>query len=271
MRLLPFALLLACADPRPLPAEASARQTDALRAEAPPALARALYEAPVGPAPLAREQRVRLLVWLDRMALDRGQLERLDALRVSALAQVERVRAAEQELSARRQAQTGPIYDEIWAALAAGEDPDGPRLRAAAEALDAAGGGPELLRLRLEGVRLILESERAFLETLSEAQQARLAEGLFALRRRLDPLGAPGDWEALVGSGFEPGAAALLLRGSSAGLEDPQDLGALWGASSDPGERALPEARREAILFLLLLEPGLDEAIAAARALTGSG
>lgn len=258
-----LAALTGC-DPEPLP---SARAVAEAAEPAPPTLARALYDAPVAPSPTAREQRVRLLLWLRRLELDRSQLDRLDALRRLALDQRARVAEAEAGATARIRAETDPIFEELWRRLAAGEAPDDPELVALARSLaDYGGGGPEgrvLLSLRLEGVRLVLEAERELLETLSPTQEARLVEALFVLRRRLDPVGTPGDFDLLVGPSFEPGAPALLLRGTTQGIADPLDLGGLWAASGT----VLPEARREAILYLALLEPGLDEAIAAARAL----
>ncbi len=267
-RLLPL-LLLACAPaPRPLPAEEAAASASP---NTTPSLARALYEAPVAPTPTAEEQRVRLLVWLLRMELSPSQLDRLSALRLVALEQEARLAEAEQALIAQHADEATEIYGALWEGLRAGRSPDDPELLRLAGRLSqvSAGGAREqgLLTLRLEGLRLVLEAERSLLETLSETQEARLAEGLFVLRRQLDPVGTPGDWDALVGPSYEVGAPALLLRGTRQGMDDPLDLGALWATDPRPGETALPEARREAILLLVLRQPGLDEAIAAARAL----
>lgn len=263
--------LLACApDPLPLPAEPAARAVDEARAEDPGALARALYEAPVAPGPTAREQRVRLLIWLLRLELDRSQLDRLESLRRSVAEQEARIAEAERQAVAAAQPESDRIFDGLWAGLAAGKRADDPELLALAADLGAlsAGGARErgLLTLRQEGLRLTLDAERALLDTLSEAQEQRLAEGIFALRRQLDPVGTPGDWDTLVGPGYEASAGALMLRGTSRDLSNPLDLGALW-SDAIPGERGLPEARREAILLMVLRQPGLDEAIAAASAL----
>lgn len=267
-----LALGLGCApQPTPLPTAAAVAAVEAQ--PQPPSLARALYDAPVLPAATASEQRVRLLLWLRRMALSRGQLDRLDALRSLALAQAERVRQAEASVTARSAAEAEAVYGQLFEALAAGADADDPALTPLVERLSALGGGGErertLLGLRMEGARLVLDAERELLETLSPTQEERLAEALFLLRRRLDPVGTPQDWEALVGSTYDAGAPGLLLRGSSAGAREPLNLGGLW---SDPPagraeDRLFPEARREALLFLAVLEPGLDEAIAAARPL----
>lgn len=270
--LLTLLSLLGCAPAaEPLPTAAAVEAARA-PAAALPTLAEALYDAPVAPAPTAAEQRVRLLLWLRRMELDRGQLDRLERLRLLALEQRARVEAAEREAGARFAAEAERVYGEIWAGLAAGLPPEDPALVALAGELDllSAGGARErgVLTVRLEGVRLVLEAERELLDTLTELQRERLLEGLFALRRRLDPVGTPGDWDALVGPTFEVGAPGLLLRGSTQGIADPLDLGALWGEPAGmEGAAALPEARREAVLYLVLLQPGLDQAIEAARAL----
>lgn len=268
MRSALLTLGLLCCDPapRPLPtAEAVARQAPA---EALPPLVAAVYDAPVAPAPGAQEQRVRLLLWLRRMALDPGQLDRLDALQKLAIDQQDRVAAAEAKAIAGSAELADRTWEGLWAKLSAGASPEDPELQPLIGDLGAlsAGGACEraVLGVRLEGARLVLEAERGLLDTLSETQQDRLVEALFVLRRRLDPVGTPGDWDALAGPTFDVGAPGLLLRGSSAGIDDPLDLGGLWSTSEEHPE--LPEARREAILYLILLQPGLDEAIGAARA-----
>lgn len=271
--LLLLALGLGCApEPTPLPTQAEVTAAEA-REEAPD-LARALYDAPVLPAATASEQRVRMLLWIRRMELSRGQLDRLEALRKLAVAQAERVRAAEAAVTQEYAPEANATYDALFEALAAGKDLDDPSLAPLVARARALSGGGErektLLQLRMEGVRLVLEAERELLDTLTPTQEERLAEALFFLRRRLDPVGTPGDWEALVGSTYDAGAPGILLRGSSAQARDPMNLGGLWsdpprGASGDP--ELLPEARREALLYLAVLEPGLDEAISAARPL----
>ena len=264
-----LALTLLSCDPAPRALPTAVAVAQAEPTEALPPLVKAVYDAPVAPAPTAREQRVRLLLWLRRMALDPGQLDRLDDLRTLTLEQQERLRAAEAQALVSTSEQAGQTWDGLWARLSAGAAPDDPELQPLVGELSAlsAGGARErtLLGLRIEGTQLVLEAERGLLDTLTETQEERLVEALFVLRRRLDPVGTPGDWDALVGPTFDVGASGLLLRGSSAGIDDPLDLGGLWTSSDEHPE--LPEARREAILYLVLLQPGLDEAIAAARAL----
>ena len=272
----PYTLLLAlglgCApEPTPLPTATAVAAAEAR--DPSPSLARALYDAPVLPTPSASEQRVRLLLWLRRMELSRGQLDRLERLRALAVAQAERVRQAEASVNADFAPEADLVYGQLFEALAAGTSPDDPSLAPLVDRLSALGGGGQrertLLGLRMEGARLVLDAERELLDTLSETQEERLAEALFVLRRRLDPVATPGDWEALVGTTYDAGAPGLLLRGSSAAARDPLNLGGLWSdpPSSRGDQELLPDARREALLYLAVLEPGLDEAISAARPL----
>ena len=113
-----------------------------------------------------------------------------------------------------------------------------------------------------------MDAQQAFLRTLTPAQEAKLNDALFALRHRLDPVAHPGDFEALVGSVYDPGQFAVLTRGAQPGDLEETNIGALWGESG-AGLRGHPlhDAKREVILLLTLLEPGLDEAIAAAAVL----
>lgn len=274
LRPLPLLLLLAagplaCGDPpAPLPTAAALAEVP----DAPPALIQDLYAAPVAPEAAAHQQRVRLLIWLRRMNLDRGQLDRLSALRRLAVDQMARL--AQAEAAAAPGPEEEAAWQALWDQLARGAQPEDPAFVAAAAQVAVARAGGErerrLLTLRLEGVRLILEAEHSFLETLTPAQEARVLEASFALRRRLDAWGTPGDASALLGPTWQPGEVGTLLRGTTQGLGDPLDIGALWSDAPDASParaQALPEARREALIFLILLEPGLDEALAAAAAL----
>ena len=98
--------------------------------------------------------------------------------------------------------------------------------------------------------------------------QALLADAVFFLRNRLDPVGNPGDFRALVGSIYDPGQYAVLTRGSSDWARAPLNIGGLWSDEPQLEGGALHEARREVLLYLILLEPGLAPAIKTARALS---
>ena len=155
--------------------------------------------------------------------------------------------------------------------LSAGLPPDDPQLTAAGAALlelrqgapdgTAEGSDAARLRMRADGVRAVLDSLQPLLQALDPAQQARLGEATFVLRGRLDPIANPGDFNALVGTTWEPGQNAVLGRGSSAWSNQPMNLAGLWADAPPLEGPALHEARREALLYLLVLDPALDAAI----------
>jgi len=264
--------LTACAvEPLPLPAAEAVTAAEAAAPAAGPPLYQLLYEAPGAPAPSAQEQRVRLLIWLRHLSFTVDQLDRLAALRVQVAERRARLLAAEARRAAEARAQAAPAWDALWATLADGRPLDAPEHAAAVAALAAhrAGGAHEkaLVTLRLDGVRGMLDAQSEFLRSLSPQQEAQFADALFLLRHRLDPLAQPGDFEAIVGTLYDPGQYGVLIRGADAPARAPLDIGALWSDSPGLDGHALHSARREVLLFLLLLEPGLDEAVVAARAL----
>lgn len=269
--LLSAALLGAsCATPTaPLPTEQAIAEAEA---EAPPKtpLYQLLYDAPQLPETQQALQRVRILVWLVQLDLSTSQLDALDALRVAtaerraALAEAERASAAEWE------AQERAVYDQLFAALQGGAALDDPALAPHLDALAALRDQDreaERLRLRVEAMTATLEATGDFQRSLTQTQENMIADALFFLRSRLDPVGNPGDFQALVGSTYEPGQYAVLTRGTGEEAHKPLNIGGLW--SDEPGltGRALHNAQREVLLYLALLEPGLGEAIEAARGL----
>ena len=251
---------LAACSPEPTPLPAAEAQRAAAR-DTP--LYQLLYAAPLADDPAA--QRVRALAFLRHLDLDQSQLDRLDALRALAEAQAERLADAERRQAARREA--AEITEALWAKLASGAAPDDPEIAALTDQLRGAADGRdrELVALRLESARVVLEASHELLSALAPEQEDRLLDGLFVLRRRLDPVGTPGDFDALIGAPYEPGANAVLARGTAEDLQGPLDIAGLW--SDAAGAEAFPDAKREVILFLLLTEPGLGEAIEAARGL----
>ena len=123
-----------------------------------------------------------------------------------------------------------------------------------------------LLALRLQGVKAVLEAERPWLATLSPKQEALLTDSLFALRHKLDPYANPGDFKALVGTVFSAGEYGTLTRGSFTQTDDQLDLSRLWSdyTKAEVNGPVFNNARRELILYMLLMEPTLPEAIQAA-------
>ena len=256
-------------EPRPLPTEKAVKDLD--RAQLPP-LYQLLYDVPALPSFGQKQQRVRILIWLRHLSLSESQLARLDELRLLAQDRRSRIETAEKDSATRWELEETKIYDKIWTALSQGNAVDAKSMAPFTHELkEMRSGGErerELLKLRLQGIRAVFEAQREFLQTLSPKQEALLADAVFFLRNRLDPVGNPGDFRALVGSIYDPGQYAVLTRGSSDWARAPLNIGGLWADEPPMEGGALHEARREVLLYLILLEPALAEAIGAARQLT---
>jgi hypothetical protein len=266
-----IAMQIGCTtQPTPLPTEAVAVFD---RAAAPP-LYQLLYSAPVLPAEDTTQAQLRMLIWVRHMGLSASQLDQLEALRLLAAERGERIRQAESEVVARYAGEESAVYAAILEQVAAGVPIDDPIFTPLLAQLDAlrAGGEREreLMKLRMEGMRSILEAQSDFLRSLSPTQEMMLADALFVLRARLDPIANPGDYRALVGTTYEPGQYAVLTRGTGEDAREPLNIGALWTDGGELTGHALHEARREVLLYLILLEPGLEPAIIKGKALLGS-
>lgn len=265
-----LALAIGCGgtEATPLPTAAAVAKLD--RQTQPP-LYQLLYDSPALPAVTPEQQRVRILIWLRHMRLTDDQLARLDALRRTAAERAVRLTAAERDIIAASRAEENDVYENIWASLSSGAGVDAPEMGDATERLKQlrAGGQREreLLALRMEGLRSILDAESGFLRTLTPRQEALFADSLFFLRHRLDPVGTPSDFRVMVGSVYDPGQFDVLTRGSSDAARQRLNIGGLWSDDPQIEGHALHEARREVLLFLALQEPGLDQAIAVARTL----
>lgn len=274
MRTSPLLMLVLAAcqtEPMPLPTAAEAAAADArVEQAARPPLTQVLYDYALAPDLQAREQRVRLLIWLKHMELGDYQLRALAELHVQAEAERARIDAAQAELLAASEPTLTATYDALWAKLSAGASLDDPALAEAAAPLIDARKHHEradaLLALRLQGVKAVLEAERPWLATLSPKQEALLTDSLFALRHKLDPYANPGDFKALVGTVFSAGEYGTLTRGSFTQTDDQLDLSRLWSdyTKAEVNGPVFNNARRELILYMLLMEPTLPEAIQAA-------
>jgi hypothetical protein len=263
-----LALGLSCApEPQPLPTEAAVNVLD--RSVQPP-LYQMLYDAPALPGSKPLQQRVRILIWLQHMGLEAAQLSRLEELYAVAKERRESIFQAEHALSQRWEPEENRIYTQLWTAMEQGTPLDDPTMGTLTEELrELRAGGErerELLKLRLQGIRAVLEAQRSFLASLSPTQEALLADAVFFLRNRLDPIGNPGDFRALVGSTYDPGQYSVLTRGNSDWARAHLNIGALWSDEPPVEGGSLHEARREVLLYLILLEPGLSQAIQAAKA-----
>ena len=260
-------LMMGCTpEPKPLPTEAAVASLD--RSTQPP-LYQMLYDAPALPGSQAQQQQVRILIWLRHLSLDTAQLKRLEELRVVAADRRRRIQEAEAEIARKWEPQENQVYMRIWDELQAGTSVDDPAMGELTEKMrELRAGGErerELLKLRLQGIRAVLEAQQPFLATLSPEQEALLTDAVFFLRNHLDPIGNPGDFRALVGSIYDPGQYAVLTRGSSEWARAPLNIGALWSDEPPLEGGALHEARREVLLYLVLLEPALQPALQAAQ------
>ncbi len=257
--------LLACADPpQPLPAQAAAERVD--RAALPP-LYRKLYDYSFLPEVQYDEQRVRILIWLRHMDFNRYQLSRLEDLAAAFARERAQLEATQGQLVQQHEPQVREVYGQLWDALRAGATEE--ELARIGERLDVARTREaDLLALRSRSIRALLELEEPFLRSLTPQQEALMADATFLLRHRLDPYANPGDFTALVGTVYNVGEFGALTRPTFDPNEDHLNIGGLWSTDAASREAAFfPDARREAILYMVLLEPALPEAIAAAREL----
>lgn len=259
-----FALALACADPpQDLPtADAAATSLDR---EAQPPLYRKLYDYAFLPKVQYDEQRVRLRIWLHYMDFNAYQLGLLDELVARQKREFAQVEEKQREIVQTHEPQVDAVYNGIWAAMDAGASEE--ELAKLADGLDTVHlREDELLDLRSRSVRTLLEAEQPFLSTLTPSQETRFTDSVFALRHRLDPYANPGDFNALVGTVYVAGDFGALTRTTFDPAEDHLNIGGLW--SPEPEKLSGPyfqDARREVILYMLLLEPSLPESLAAER------
>ena len=72
---------------------------------------------------------------------------------------------------------------------------------------------------------------------------------MFFLRHKLDPVGNPQDFSALVGNTYEPGQYAVLTRGTGQLAQQSLHFGGLWTDDKETAGQKLHETRREVILY----------------------
>ncbi|MEN9785985.1 MAG: hypothetical protein RLZZ299_1249 [Pseudomonadota bacterium] len=258
-------LLLACAPaPLPLPSESGAAAVD--RA-AEPALYRALYDYAFLPETQDAEQRVRLLIWLRHLGFNRYQLGLLQQLHARVARERAALEQAQEAAVAAHEPEVRAVYDRLWEGLSQGvSEADLERL---AGGLDVARAREaDLLQLRAQSVRAILDAIEPFGKTLTPRQEALVSDATFALRHRLDPYANPGDFRALVGTVSAVGVFGSLTRPMFDPNEDFLDIGGLWSRDAGRTEQArFPDVQREVVLYMVLLEPMLPVALDAALAL----
>jgi len=279
MRFLSFFLAgllgAACiAEPEPLPTEVTIsganKQID--RATE-PALYQMLYDYAFLPEVQYAEQRVRILLWLKRVGLGDYQLASLRELGEWVRAEHARIETRHREIVTAYEPQLIPVYDTLWEGLTAGKELDDPNLEESARALLVeklqSSREDELFRLRTQGISGILDRCRTWLEGLRQEQEVPFGDSLFFLRHRLDPYANPGDFQSLIGTIFVAGDWGTLSRGSESFQPDRDhlNLGGLWSetAREELEGPVFNDIRRESVLYMILLEPALSEAVDGAR------
>lgn len=277
-RLLPWAVgawVWGCgAEPVELPtAEELAVAEERDRTSDPP-LFQLLYDAPVLPEAGPEAAKVRQLVWLRHMELTSRQLDLLGQIHGVASERLQRMKEREAEVVARWQAHEDRVYGELWTRMSEGAPVDSPELNALLDELrELRSGGVrerDLVTARLASLQSVLDAEQPFLRSLSPRQEHLMADSVFFLRHRLDPVGTPGDFRMLVGNTYEPGQYAVLQRGLDDVTRAPLDIGGLWQDAGGREGHVFFDARREVLLLMALLEPGFLDALSAARALAAA-
>ena len=242
--------------------------------ETQPPLYQMLYDYAFLPEVQFSEQRVRILIWLQRLGLSDYQLSSLKELGAWVQTEHARIETLHEEIVRDFEPKLVPVYDSIWESLTSGSALDEPAMEEAARALLVeklqASRQEELFRLRVQAITEILSRCRTWLEGLRQEQEIPFGDSLFFLRHRLDPYANPGDFQSLIGTIFVAGDWGTLSRGAE-GFQTDRDhlnLGGLWSetAREELEGPVFNDIRRETVLYMILLEPALGEAVDGARA-----
>ena len=199
-----------------------------------------------------------------------SQLQKLDDLRKMATEKYAALQEIEQRQAQQAQELYTPLFNELWDSMRTGADLSDPQIQEAIQTFQATAESQSdsvSLDVRLETIKSILDAEEEFLRSLSPEQESTIVDALYFLRYKLDPIGNPKDFSLLIGNTFEPGQYAILLKGTSELAQQSGNIGGLWSDQPELTGRVLHEAKREVVLYLILLEPALEEAIRAAIAL----
>jgi len=257
---------IACnADPTPMPTEELVTQTVELDP-----IYQLIYDTQSMKTPDSNQQRVRILLWLNRMNCNVSQLQKLDDLRKIAAEKYVALQEIEQRQAQQAQELYTPLFNQLWDSMRSGADLSDPQVQEAVQTFQATAEAQVdsiSLDVRLETIKSILDAEEEFLRSLSPEQESTIVDALYFLRYKLDPIGNPKDFSLLIGNTFEPGQYAILLKGTSELAQQSGNIGGLWSDQPELTGRVLHEAKREVVLYLILLEPALEEAIRAATAL----
>ncbi len=258
------------AEPSELPTEARVRELEELDRQTAPPLYQYMYDSAFLPEVRVVEQQARILVWLRWVDLREHQLQMLLKLHARASTLRERLDDSQRRIVERYEPALAPHYQQVFDLLAQGASLDDPRLAGIAEELAETRTqklrDDELLAIRMQSVRALLDEEQELLRTLGPDQEARFPDMVFALRRELDMAANSGDFQAMVGSLYSVGDPTLLLRGDYEISRDHLDIAGLWvdDAQAELAGPVLHQARRELLLYMLLQEPALPVAVQAA-------
>ena len=257
---------IACSvDPTPMPTEELVNQTTELDP-----IYQLLYDTHAMKIPDSNQQRVRILLWLKRMNCNVSQLQKLDDLRKIAVEKYANLEDIELRELQKAQELYTPFFNELWDSIRTGAELDDATVQETVQTFQSTIATQEdspSLDVRLETIKSILDAEEDFLRSLSPEQESTIVDALYFLRYKLDPIGNPQDFSLLIGNTFEPGQYAILLKGTSELAQQSGNIGGLWSDQPELTGRVLHEAKREVVLYLILLEPALEEAIRAAIAL----
>ena len=221
-----------------------------------------LYDSQPLPAPTAEQQRLRIYLWLKKMNLNEDQLRMLQLLRTDIVNRQKELVQKEQQASTTLIELETPIYNQLWDIIREGKDIDDQE-RAIMDLRAVRNQDPamDIQKLRIDSIRSIFEAQNEFLQTLTPEQELTIMEALFFLRHHIDPIGTPDDFYVLIGRTYEPGQYAVLTRGGSTKSQEELNIGGLWTDKDELGGKAFHEAKRELIIYLTLIEKGVDEAI----------
>ena len=254
-------LFLSCSnEPQTLPTE---KQLEPTQADPPPVAYQLLYDSPGLPKPTEELQRLKILLWIQRMNLRTNQLNRLESLRQEVVERQKKIDSIEREESQKIVDLEKPIYNALWDLLKSGQtiDENNEQISQLQEIRQSSNRDKDLLSMRVEGIRSILDGQQEFMRTLTPNQEQVIPDALFFLRHHLDPIANPKDFSILVGTTYEPGQYAVLTRGTDKIARQTMNIGGLWSDNAELTGKDLHEARREVLIYLILLEPGLEEAI----------
>ena len=273
--MLAASLSMGCiADPDPLPTHLLVVGANKqIERASEPALYQMLYDYAFLPEVQQAEQRVRILLWLQRMNLGDYQLAALQELGEQVKKEHADLEAKHRSIVEGYEPRLLPAYQALWQGLQEGASMDDPSLEESARALLVEklqnSRESELFAIRTQAIAGILDQCRSWLEGLRHVQEIPFADALFFLRHRLDPYANPGDFQSLVGTIFVAGDWGTLTRGAESFQQDRDhlNLGGLWSdkALQELEGPVFNDIRRESVLYMILLEPALGEAVQAAR------